>query len=50
MSEIKGQLLGIVLTVAIFGIVAGVMQKAFKGAADKVGSQIENISVVSSAS
>ena len=30
MSEIKGQLLGIVLVVAIFGAVAGVLLGAFK--------------------
>ena len=34
MSEIKGQLLGIVLVVTIFGAVAGVLLSAFKTAAE----------------
>lgn len=40
MSEIKGQLLGIVLVVAIFGAVAGVLLSAFKTAAANTAEQI----------
>lgn len=40
MSEIKGQLLGIVLVVTIFGAVAGVLLTAFKTAATKTAEQI----------
>ena len=38
MSEIKGQLLGIVLTIAVFGVVLGVMVTAFQ----KVSKAVEN--------
>ena len=40
MSEIKGQLLGIVLVVAIFGAVAGVLLGAFKTAATNTAEKI----------
>lgn len=40
MSEIKGQLLGIVLVVAIFGAVAGVLLSAFKTAATNTAEKI----------
>ena len=40
MSEIKGQLLGIVLVVTIFGAVAGVLLTAFKTAAANTAEQI----------
>lgn len=40
MSEIKGQLLGIVLVVAIFGAVAGVLLGAFKTAAANTAEKI----------
>ena len=40
MSEIKGQLLGIVLVVTIFGAVAGVLLSAFKTAAANTAAQI----------
>lgn len=40
MSEIKGQLLGIVLVVTIFGAVAGVLLSAFKTAAANTAEQI----------
>lgn len=36
MSEIKGQLLGVLLVVAIFGAIGFTLYSAFKGAADKV--------------
>lgn len=42
MSEIKGQLLGVILVVAVFGAVAGVLVSAFNKAAantyDKVST------------
>ncbi len=40
MSEIKGQLLGIVLVVAIFGAVAGVLLGAFNTAAENTTEKI----------
>lgn len=47
MSEIKGQLLGVILTIAIFGIVATAMTGAFSKAANDIGSQIENVAETS---
>ena len=47
MSEIKGQILGIVLVLAIFGAVAGVMITLFTNTAsdleDKVSANIESV-------
>lgn len=42
MSEIKGQILGIVLVLAIFGAIAGVMVSIFRQTADKVEDQLSN--------
>lgn len=43
MSEIKGQLLGVILVVAIFGAVAGVLLMAFQNASKtayrKIGTE-----------
>lgn len=41
MSEIKGQLLGIVLVVAVFGVVGGVLVTAFSKSAKNIGAKIE---------
>ncbi len=41
MSEIKGQLLGIVLVVAVFGVVGGVLVTAFSASAEKIQTKIE---------
>lgn len=41
MSEIKGQILGIVLVLAVFGVVAGTLYNAFVKSADEVGKKIE---------
>ena len=47
MSEIKGQILGIVLVLAIFGAVAGVMISLFTNTAsdleEKVSTNIESV-------
>lgn len=43
MSEIKGQLLGIILTIAIFGVVLTTMVTAFGNMSDTVGSRVESI-------
>ena len=47
MSEIKGQILGIVLVLAIFGAVAGVMITLFTNTAsdleEKVSTNIESV-------
>ena len=42
MSEIKGQLLGVILTISIFGIVATTMATSFKKAGESIGSKVEN--------
>ena len=49
MSEIKGQLLGIVLVVTIFGAVAGVLLTAFKTATAEQITTEPSISEVSEA-
>lgn len=41
MSEIKGQLLGVLLVISIFGIVAAAMTSAFRNASGSVGNKIE---------
>ncbi len=40
MSEIKGQLLGIVLVVSVFGVVAGLLTYAFKASANSIAKEI----------
>lgn len=40
MSEIKGQILGVVLVLAIFGAIAGTMISMFKDTADGAKSQL----------
>lgn len=42
MSEIKGQLLGIILVLAIFATMAGVMKSAFKTIGDKVSTEVSS--------
>lgn len=42
MGEIKGQLLGILLVIAVFGAVAGILISTFKGSAETVEEQMEN--------
>jgi hypothetical protein len=46
MSEIKGQLLGIVLVVAVFGVVGGVLVTAFTKSANSIASKITEDTVV----
>ena len=41
MSEIKGQLLGIVLVVAVFGVVGGVLVTAFKASANNIATSVK---------
>ena len=43
MSEIKGQLLGIILTISIFGGVLAAMGTSFGKMSDKVGERVEEI-------
>lgn len=47
MSEIKGQILGIVLVLAVFGAIAGIMVSLFTNTAtdleNKVSTNIENV-------
>ena len=44
MSEIKGQQLGIILVLAIFGIVGAALKSAFTNMKDTVVEQVETIS------
>lgn len=46
MSEIKGQLLSIVLVVAVFGAVAGILFTAFKTSAQSVSTKITEEPVI----
>ena len=46
MSEIKGQLLGIVLVVTIFGAVSGILLSAFKTAAENTKEQISEVPAI----
>lgn len=41
MSELKGQLLAMVLTLAAFGAIAAVLIPAFKSSADSVAKNVE---------
>ncbi len=41
MSEIKGQLLGIVLVVAVFGVVGGVLVTAFQASAKSIATSVQ---------
>lgn len=43
MSEIKGQLLGIILVLMVFGIVGGALKGVFSEMKDKVVESVENI-------
>ncbi len=43
MSEIKGQLLGIVLVVAVFGAVGGMLLYAFQASAKNVATSVSEI-------
>lgn len=40
MSEIKGQLLGIILTISIFGVVLGAMIAAFTSVSQTIGDKM----------
>ena len=42
MSEIKGQLLGVILVIMIFAAVGGLMMTAFKGVGQQVTSQVNS--------
>lgn len=45
MSEIKGQLLGVILVLSIFGIVSAGMISAFTTLTNKVGKKIDEVDV-----
>lgn len=40
MSELKGQLLGMILVLTIFGVLTAILVPSFKKAADSVGEQV----------
>lgn len=42
MSEIKGQILGIILVLAIFGSIAGVLMALFNNTASNLESKLDN--------
>jgi type II secretory pathway pseudopilin PulG len=55
MSEFKGQLLSMILVLAIFSVISGALVVSFKNAADKVGQEVAvdangNVNTVSSVS
>lgn len=41
MSEIKGQLLGLLIVLAIFGVVGGSLMKAFGNTSDTIVKRVE---------
>ncbi|MCI2110742.1 MAG: hypothetical protein LKK13_00115 [Bacilli bacterium] len=43
MSELKGQLLGMLLVLSIFAAIGSVLYAAFTKTADNISSQIDNI-------
>ena len=43
MSEIKGQLLGIVLAIALFGVVFAIMVNAFGRTSTAIGNRMVNV-------
>ncbi len=43
MSEIKGSLLGIILTITIFGVVIGTMAGMFQTVTDIVGDRMTSV-------
>lgn len=47
MSEIKGQLLGIILAIALFGIVFGVLTTAFRTTGATVASRMNEVALTS---
>ena len=42
MGELKGQLLGIILVIAVFGAVAGILISTFKGSAQTVQDRFDD--------
>lgn len=42
MSEIKGQLLGIILVIAVFGVVLAAMSAAFLSSSQAIQSRVED--------
>lgn len=42
MSEVKGQLLGIIMTIAIFGIVFAAMVVAFTSASSSISQKVQD--------
>ena len=43
MSELKGQLLGIILVIAVFGVVMGLLSAAFQSSAEAISDRVEDI-------
>lgn len=43
MSELKGQLLGIILVIAVFGVVMGLLSAAFQSSAEAISDRVESI-------
>jgi len=43
MSELKGQMLGMVLTLAAFGAIAGALIPTFQETAKSAGKQVESV-------
>lgn len=47
MSEIKGQLLGIVLAIALFGVVFGIMVTSFGRTSTAIGNRMDEVAQTS---
>ena len=42
MSELKGQLLGIILVISVFGVLLGILTAAFQHSAETIQSRVED--------
>ena len=43
MSELKGQLLGIILVIAVFGAVIGILTATFQNSAEVISKRVEDV-------
>ena len=43
MSELKGQVLGVILTIALFGTISGVMTAAFNNYNTKIKEEVKEV-------
>ena len=48
MSELKGQLLGIILVISVFGVLLGILTAAFQHSAETIQSRVEEAAYTNS--